>query len=48
MEFLIDAGFKSFNYDFLVFVKNSMYIAVYVDDFLLIGLDIINIEIIKA
>ena len=47
-EFLVDAGFRPLNSDSSVFAKGSMYIAVYVDDLLLIGPDIINIKIIKA
>lgn len=47
-EFLTDAGFKPLNSDSSVFAKGSMYIAVYVDDLLLIGPDINDIEIVKA
>ena len=47
-EFLINVSFKLLNSNSLVFAKGSMYIAVYINDLLLIGPDIINIEIVKA
>ena len=47
-EFFIGAGFKPFNSDSSVFAKGFMYITAYIDDLLFIGLDIIDIEIIKA
>ena len=39
LQFLHEASFTPLNADHLVFVKNSTYIAIYVDDLLLIGLD---------
>ena len=48
LEFLINAGFKPLNFNSLVFAKGSIYITIYINDLLLIGLNIINIKIIKA
>jgi hypothetical protein len=47
-DFLKDAGFKPLNSDSSVFAKGSMYIAVYVDDLLIVGPDMIEIEMVKA
>jgi hypothetical protein len=42
-QFLHKASFTPLDTNHLVFVKNSTYIAIYVDDLLLIGLDKIDI-----
>ena len=47
-DFLVDAGFKPLSSDFSVFTKGSMYVAVYVNDLLLIGPHITDIEIVKV
>ena len=46
-QFLHEAGFTPLDADHSVFVKNSTYIAVYVDDLLLIGPDMADIQQIK-
>jgi transposase InsO family protein len=45
--FLGEAGFTPLDADHSVFVKNSTYIAVYVDDLLLVGPDKVDIQRIK-
>jgi hypothetical protein len=47
LQFLHKAGFTPLDTDHSVFVKDSIYIAVYVDDLLLIGLDKTDIQQIK-
>ena len=46
-NFLRDLGFEPINADLSIFVRSSMYIAVYVDDLLIIGPSIAEIKRIK-
>jgi transposase InsO family protein len=46
--FLCEAGFTPLDADHSVFVKNSTYIAVYVDDLLLVGPNKVDIQLIKS
>ena len=47
-DFLQELGFKPLHADASVFVRDSLFVAVYVDDLLLFGPDIIEIDIIKT
>lgn len=48
LEFFINTNFKPLNFNSLVFAKGFIYIIIYINNLLLIKLDIINIKIIKA